>query len=911
VEGKIMDGDKKKKQLEHELTQEFQLSPELGNSTSTGKQTSEALGPSETRYRFLMEKMHDILWTSDLNLHITYCSPSIKEVLGFTPNERMRQAPGEIMTPESLAIAMDTLNSELLRDHEVGIEPERTVRLELAYYHKNGSLVWLDNVTSLIRDNSGIPVGIHGVSRDITERKRIEEELRLSEEHYRAVVEDQTEIICRFKADGTFTFVNDVFCRFFGEKQEELVGHSWHPGVVAEDIPMIDKGLRTLSPANPVVVIENRVYSGTRQVRWMQFVNRGFFDAGGRLMEAQSVGRDITERKQAEKALQESEERMRIAAQVACIGTYSYNFLTGESHWSPELKAFWGYKLDEAVVLDNDLLPPLLHPDDRHLFLKGMTDANNPRVDGILELVFRIIRPDGSLRWLRIHGKTFFSGEGKTRIPSRAYGAVIDITERKQLDEALLQSELKFRTLFETAPVGIAIIDRERRVLEFNQSLLRILRIDKDGLLSGLPQARRYIHPDGKEMSLEDIASVRAIRENQPVYNVETGVIIEDGQTIWLQISAAPLGLSSDMAVVVNQDITELKKMEHAIRESEIRLRAIFENSMAGILLTAPDGRIFAANPAACRMFGKTEEEIVTAGQAGVIDRKDPRAAKFGREREEKGYAAGEINHIRADGTHFPAQVSSVVFQTDEGFRTCMVIEDISERKQTEERMRIFSRKLLSVREEEKRHLSAALHHDVGSITVGVMARLHAAEEDLQAHKYKDALASLKESRRLFEKSVKQLKALATELRPPDLDILGLPTALRQHINQITRMIPLKIHLTDTTQGATIPPEIQTVLFRTAQECLNNVITHTRAQHVLVRLSAPKHQLRLSITDDGKGFDPAQVLKPGSHLGLQAMQEMIAGLGGVLNISSTPGKGVKVTVTIPTDRETSEWKGPQ
>jgi PAS domain S-box-containing protein len=382
------------------------------------------------------------------------------------------------------------------------------------------------------------------------------------------------------------------------------------------------------------------------------------------------------------------------------------------------------------------------------------------------------------------------------------------------------------------------------------------------------------------------------------------------GEVSWQPIfdqQSHPLGYRSSV-----RDITERKQAEQALRESEARLRAIFEHSIVGILLTAPDGRIFAANPAACRMFERTEKEIAKIGRIGLVERNDPRLGKLLREREKKGYATGEMDFIRADGSSFPAEVSSAVFETEEGLRTCMVIHDVSERKQAEERTHEFSRKLLSVREEEKRRLSAVLHHDVGSITVGVMARLHAAEEDLRAGKYKDALALLKESRRLFEKSVKQLKALATELHPPDLDVLGLPTALRLHIDQITHMIPLKIHFNDTTRRATIPPEIQTVFFRIVQECLNNVITHAQAQHVRVRLSSPKQQLRLFITDDGKGFNPAhQALKPGTHLGLQVMQEMIAGLGGMLNISSTPGKGVKVTVTIPTDRETSEGKEPQ
>jgi len=134
----------------------------------------------------------------------------------------------------------------------------------------------------------------------------------LSDEYFRAVVQDQTEMICRFRADGTLTFANDVYCRFFGLAMDRELGKYWQPVAATEDLPLINAKLRTLSPERPVVVIENRVYAGNSRLHWMQFVNRGFFDASGRLVEIQSVGRDITERKQAETALLETHRELEL-----------------------------------------------------------------------------------------------------------------------------------------------------------------------------------------------------------------------------------------------------------------------------------------------------------------------------------------------------------------------------------------------------------------------------------------------------------------------------------------------------------------------------------------------------------------------------------------------------------------------
>lgn len=184
-------------------------------------------------------------------------------------------------------------------------EGERQLAFEMKGRRKDGRV--RDLLASIERVELGGEACLVGFLSDITERKDAERALQASEDRYRAVVEDQTEVICRFRADGTFLFVNDVYCRFFGKPARELVGHSWQPRVVEDDLPQVEARLRTLAPDNPVVVIENRVHAASGEARWMQFVNRGFFDAEGRLAEIQSVGRDVTERRQA----QEEMDRLR------------------------------------------------------------------------------------------------------------------------------------------------------------------------------------------------------------------------------------------------------------------------------------------------------------------------------------------------------------------------------------------------------------------------------------------------------------------------------------------------------------------------------------------------------------------------------------------------------------------------
>ncbi len=135
---------------------------------------------------------------------------------------------------------------------------------------------------------------------NITERRRMEQVLRISEERYRTVVEDQTELISRILMDGTILFANEAYCRFWGKSAIDLIGNKWHPLAVPEDLSHIEHQLTLLSPSHPVVEVENRVHGADGQIHWMHFINRGLFDRSGRLTEIQSVGRDITERKYAE-----------------------------------------------------------------------------------------------------------------------------------------------------------------------------------------------------------------------------------------------------------------------------------------------------------------------------------------------------------------------------------------------------------------------------------------------------------------------------------------------------------------------------------------------------------------------------------------------------------------------------------
>jgi PAS domain S-box-containing protein len=225
---------------------------------------------------------------------------------------------------------------------------------------------------------------------------------------------------------------------------------------------------------------------------------------------------------------------------------------------------------------------------------------------------------------------------------------------------------------------------------------------------------------------------------------------------------------------------------------------------------------------------------------------------------------------------------------------------DITERRQAERRMQIFSREVVTARENEKRHLSSVLHHDVGSLAVGISAYLDAIEEDLRSEKPGKALRWMQRTRRLLDESLQRLKGIAVELRPPELDVLGLSAALRQHFSLVTKRGGIRIRFKAGQHGNRLIGDTAVVLFRVAQEALTNAVTHGFAKRVAVDLLTLKKEVRLTIRDNGTGFDPSKKMTLSmSHLGLRVMREMADFAGGAFTIDSSPGNGTTVRLTLP------------
>lgn len=263
------------------------------------------LAESEARYRILFESMRQGVFYQRADGALIDVNPAALEFFGLSR--------GDFLARTSLAAEKDVvdehgkpLSGERLPSTVALISGRSVFDIVMGVLNaKTGERVWLlVNAIPQFQPGAARPHQVLVTLHDITARKQAEAALLASEERYRGLLEDQTDFISRVRADGTLMYANKAYCRFFGKRSDELIGGTWKPIAVPEDLSRIEAQIASLSPQSPTVTVEGRFYSGSGEVRWVQFANSAVFDAEGRVTEIQSVGRDITERVHAQEQLQ-------------------------------------------------------------------------------------------------------------------------------------------------------------------------------------------------------------------------------------------------------------------------------------------------------------------------------------------------------------------------------------------------------------------------------------------------------------------------------------------------------------------------------------------------------------------------------------------------------------------------------
>ena len=337
-------------------------------------------------------------------------------------------------------------------------------QLEKRYFRRDGSLVWGSLSISLLK-SSPSPL-VLAMVENITDKKKAEE----ARFRHAAVIESSDDAIASATLDGIILSWNTGAQKIYGYTEAEAVGKAVSMLVPPELPDEENKILETLKSGDRIEHFETVRVTKTGKRINVSLTISPIKDSTGRTVAISGIARDITERKLAEEALRASEERLRLAQQAAGIGAFERNVRTGVVTWSTDLEPMYGLQPGTFDGTTTACFQNLIHPEDQ------------PRVMDLVERAlktgqqttgeWRVVWPDGSIHWIAGRWQVFMDESGE---PSRVLGVNMDVTERKQLEEALRESEDKLRLLLDSTAEGIYGINLEHRCTSCNPACLRAL----------------------------------------------------------------------------------------------------------------------------------------------------------------------------------------------------------------------------------------------------------------------------------------------------------------------------------------------------------------------------------------------------------------------------------------------------
>lgn len=732
------------------------------------------------------------------------------------------------------------------------------------------------------------------------ERARIQARaLRETKEHFETIFNASPDsVLITRLSDGIITEVNHAFTANTGYARDESIGHST---LDLDTWTNLDDRRRCIS--------ELREKGYTKDIEAQFRKKDGTLHTG--IVSARAVAlrgaehaiwiiRDITARKRTEDALHQSEERLALILACANLGTWDWNLKTGSfvsnQHWA-DLRDL---RLNE-VQSHVSSWEKGIHPDD----LSGLRQVLADHLDNrsqIFEAEYRIRTHSGGWIWVLDRGMVV--GRDAEGNPLRIAGIEMDVTKRKHAEEAgqeALDRLLKIASRVPGVVYQYRLYPDGTHCFPFASEAIReIFRVAPEEVKADASRPFSLLHPDdydGLISSIQDSA-----RDLTP-WRHEFRMRFDDGAVTWLFGNASP-EREADGAILWHGFITDITERRRS--EIELQLRGVaLEAAANAMVITDRHGLIEWANAAFCALSGYTREEALGRNPRDLL--------KSGIETQEH-YAnlwrtinAGKVWHgefvnRRKDGTYYHEYQTITPVRDEAGIISHFVAvkQDITERKLNEARMSALSRHLVELQEGARRRLAGELHDRTSPNLAAIGINLDVMAATLLSEGSPKLAARLDDTRALIEDTTASIREICADLRPPVLDYAGLLAALESYANQFSRRTGISVQVECAHPVVRLSSELESTLFRIAQEALTNCAKHSRATSIRVALDQTGRFIVLTVADNGIGFDP-DMLRTAMHpggLGTITMKELTEFSGGTFTLESSSGNGTRIRVEI-------------
>jgi PAS domain S-box-containing protein len=833
------------------------------------------------RLAAIVESSEDAIISKNFDGVITSWNAAAQRIFGYTETEAVGN-PITILIPPELWDEEKRIFEKLKAGEH--IQHYETIRVA-----KSGNKVNVSLTISPITDSTGRIVGFSKIARDITSRKQAEEALRASEERLRLA--QQVASIGTFERDlrtGTTWAVE--LESLYGLPPDRLNGKTVafpsfkdliHPGDWERFQYLTQESSKTGQPADG----EWRAVWPDGTVHWIAARWQVLRDDNREPSRVVGVNMDVTNRKLAEESLRVSEERLRLAQQGARLATFERDVRTGRITWSAGLEQLYGLPLGWLDGKTIEVFKDLIHPADFVQAQRRIEDAL--KTGQPAEGEWRVIWPDGSLHWIGARWQVLMDAGGE---PSRVVGVNMDITDRKLAEDKLREYE----RVVEGSGDMIAVVDRQYRFLIANDQFSKMRNMTREQVVG------RFAHEVLDREFFEAVVKPKldeCFQGKVVTYEAKSSYP-EIGERD-LFVSYFPIEADSgiDRAACIMRDITDRKRSEESLRESEQRFH-----------LAAQTGRMYSfewdvttdvvlRSPERIKVLGAKEplrfshQQFVNtiypddrpgfiATTAGLTPEK-PTAEVIFRVRGSEG----ALVWLKSSGRGFFDSTGRLM-------RVIGMVADVSDLKHAEESLADMTRKLIRAQEQERARIGRELHDDINQR----LAMLSVELEQLQDNP-SEWPGRVQEFRNRMDEISNDVQALSHDLHSSKLEYLGVVAGIRSWCKEFSQRYKMEIDFRSDISSL-VPAEVGLSLLRVVQEACHNSMKHSGVRRIEVQLREESNEIHLVVTDAGKGFDLEESVTD-KGLGLTSMRERVRLMNGTIAINSKPMAGTTIDVRVP------------